>query len=216
MSSNDILENYQLVQQSLSPIVIIVIMLVALMGSLAIFLVYKITSKENLYNQSFAKGNVLLTLITAVMMIMISSNIVISLGMVGALSIVRFRTAVKDVRDTVYVFWSVVLGLSVGSQNYLLGLISTCFIGVIAVLLSMYTSNRKYILILHSDNKSIDGIKDTVSIYTKQTKLQSYSTTEGVSEIIFEFSMKTKDVSILLEKLKEDKSLTYINIVDNI
>ncbi len=95
---------------------------------LCYFITYRVTHLSTAYSAKINATNVAITLITAVIMLMISSNIVISLGMVGALSIIRFRTAIKDPWDTVYIFWAVVEeGLAIGSQNFKLSFIAVVF-----------------------------------------------------------------------------------------
>ena len=131
MNKKEILEFFYTNSEELTPVLVFLVLCMALCAAAVIYLTYRFTTEPTVYSQSFNAGNVVLTLITTVIMLMISSNIVISLGMVGALSIVRFRTAVKDARDTLYIFWSMVTGLSVGTQNFVLSMLSVCFISAV-------------------------------------------------------------------------------------
>ena len=121
----------------------IIIMLGGLVIGAFIYLTYFFTYRGVAYNARFNASLVVILLICVVIMLMISSNIVISLGMVGALSIVRFRTAVKDSRDTVFIFWSIAEGLSVGSQNFKLALVTTLFIGIVIAGVSFIPGGRR-------------------------------------------------------------------------
>ena len=103
MNKQEILEFFYTNSEELTPVLVFLVLCMALCAAAVIYLTYRFTTEPTVYSQSFNAGNVVLTLITTVIMLMISSNIVISLGMVGALSIVRFRTAVKDARDTLYI-----------------------------------------------------------------------------------------------------------------
>ena len=93
------------------------ILIISLLLSMVVFWTYKFTFSGVLYNRKFNVSLVMLTLVTTMVMIVIKSDISLSLGMVGALSIVRFRTAIKDPRDTAYIFWCIGIGLCAGTQN---------------------------------------------------------------------------------------------------
>ena len=105
---------------------------------LYIFFVYKMVSKTALYDKSFHISMTLISVITAGIIVAMQSSIVISLGMVGALSIVRFRTAIKDSKDTVYIFWAITEGLSIGSQNFKLAIFTTLFIAIVLMALTIF------------------------------------------------------------------------------
>ena len=128
---------------------ILMIMIAALLIAGVIYFTYWLAHKGVSYNNKFNLSLVMISLISVVIMLMISSNIVISLGMVGALSIVRFRTAIKDSRDTVFIFWAISEGLCVGSQNFKLAWITTIFIASIIMIASLIEKKQnKYLLIL--------------------------------------------------------------------
>ena len=152
MSKKDILQTYFNGNAALTARNILIVLAFALVMAAVIFVTYRLTHSGTAYSAKLNATNVAITLITTVIMLMISSNIVISLGMVGALSIIRFRTAVKDPWDTVYIFWAVVEGLCVGSQNFKLALLSVLFIAVALILLSLRSSMiRKYLVVIRAD-----------------------------------------------------------------
>ena len=126
------------------------VMVISLILSMVIFLTYKITFSGVMYNRKFNISLVMLTLVTTMVMFVIGSDIALSLGMVGALSIVRFRTAIKDPRDTAYIFWSIAVGLSVGTGNYLVSSIGSVFLlGVLSIFsFSGIGKEDRYILII--------------------------------------------------------------------
>ncbi|MDD6888477.1 MAG: DUF4956 domain-containing protein, partial [bacterium] len=108
---------------------------IAFVLSLYIVLIYRLVYTGVLFSKRFALSLVLLGMITCVVVLTISTNVVLSLGMVGALSIVRFRTAVKDVMDTVFMFWAIVVGIMTGAGFALISGIATLVIGVLLLLL---------------------------------------------------------------------------------
>ena len=127
----------------------LVILTCGLLVGLIIYLTYFMTSEKVVYNRKFNWSLVALLLITIIVMLMISSNIAMSLGMVGALSIIRFRTAVKDSRDTVVIFWAIAEGLCTSSQNYRLAFTSVIFIAIVLIVSSKMPGIRnRYLLII--------------------------------------------------------------------
>lgn len=187
MSIKDIIGNLSATIESYSPSQIVTILLVALAGGILIFLTYRFTTDSSIYNRSFNIGNVVVTLITAVIMMMISSNIIISLGMVGALSIVRFRTAVKEVRDTVFIFWAIVVGLCVGSQNFLLAALSSLFIcGVVfAFSLAGKLSSGSYTLIVRTSAKETESIEQALKAQVRHFRLRAANTSQTGAELVY-------------------------------
>ncbi|MBQ7793195.1 MAG: DUF4956 domain-containing protein [Clostridia bacterium] len=125
-------------------------LLTALVLGAIIYFVYSKFYVGVIYSRSFAVTLVGMTLLTAMVTLAISTNIVISLGMVGALSIVRFRTAVKDPMDLLYLFWSITSGITAGASMYLLAIISAMvMIGMIALFYHKQQRGRIYIAIIH-------------------------------------------------------------------
>lgn len=135
----------------------LIILLCGLAVGLIIYLTYYISSEKIAYNRKFNWSLVIMHLITVIVMMMISSNIAVSLGMVGALSIVRFRTAVKDSRDTMFIFWAMAEGLCVSSQNWRMTFTSVLFIAAVLIISSGVPGVRnKYLLIVNGEGKPID------------------------------------------------------------
>ncbi|MCI6715564.1 MAG: DUF4956 domain-containing protein, partial [Lachnospiraceae bacterium] len=167
MSKKDILEWFTANGESLGVDKILFVLCMALIVSAIIFITYRLAYTGVSYNSRFNASNVAIVMITAVIMLMISSNIAISLGMVGALSIVRFRTAIKDPADTVYIFWAIVEGLCVGAQIYKLAIVSTLFVAVILLALSYYASiQRKYLIIVRGTKEvELEQVRECLAPY---------------------------------------------------
>lgn len=117
---------------------------------LFIFYIYRKSYSGIVYNHSYNVSLVLMALITSMIILTISSNLVLSLGMVGALSIVRFRTALKEPLDIVFMFWAIALGITTGAKLYLVAIISSLFIGVITVLLMRFKNNNNIFVTIQS------------------------------------------------------------------
>ena len=124
-------------------------MMLALAIGLIIFLVYRYSFQGVVYSHTFNATLLGMTIVTAVLIRTISANVVLSLGMVGALSIVRFRSAIKDPKDIMYLFWAIAMGITCGAGLYLLAIMATVFIGLVLwVLGKTRTSRKTYLLIL--------------------------------------------------------------------
>lgn len=153
-----------------------------------IAIVYKKTYRGVLYSPSFAITLIMLTLITTPVVMCIKSDIALSMGMVGALSIVRFRTAVKDPMDTAYMFWALTMGILLGAGLHLIALIVVMCIGVLMFALSVlrFTNPNSYLLVVHYDEYSEQAINAELRRSVKVFKLRSKSLTRAGAEMTFE------------------------------
>ena len=136
---------------TLNPLQVVITLAVAFLIGIFVFFIYKRTFGGVMYSRNFNISLVMLTLVTSMMLMLINNNLTLSLGMVGALSIIRFRTAVKDPIDTVFMFWAVGEGIAIGTKYYDVAVIAAIIIGVIMVILNLSKNRgaRPYLLILH-------------------------------------------------------------------
>ena len=137
---------------------------------LIIALVYRKAFRGVLYSPSFATTLIMLCMITTPVVMAIKSNVALSMGMVGALSIVRFRTAVKDPLDTAYMFWSLTMGILLGAELYTIALVVVAGISVAMLLLSFFRlrSPNTFLLVTHYDAAA----EDEVMAFIKRIKVQ--------------------------------------------
>ncbi len=155
---------------------------------IVIAIVYKTTYRGVLYSPSFTLTLVMLTLITTPVVMCIKSDIALSMGMVGALSIVRFRTAVKDPLDTAYMFWSLTMGILLGAGLYLIALIVVLCIAVLMFALTFihFTYPNAYLRVLHYDEYCEQAINAELRRSVKSFKLRSKSLTRAGAEMTYE------------------------------
>ena len=183
-----------------------------------IFLSYWLSHDGSIYSKKFNVSLVALTVITTTVMIVIGNNIALSLGMVGALSIVRFRTAIKDSRDTVYIFWTIVVGICCGSGDYLVAGVGSAFAFVLLLLFGRVRNDNRMLLIIRAARTSEGRIEGLVfQRFARKATLRVKNTTEDSVEFIFEMTRKTldrgsKDKSIT-DALYEAGGVEYVNIV---
>ena len=165
-----------------------------------IFLSYAISHSGSIYSRKFNVSLAALTVITTVVMIVIGNNIALSLGMVGALSIVRFRTAIKDSRDTIYIFWAIVVGICCGAGDYLVGAIGSVFAFLVLLILGRIKNDNRVLLVIRSTRINEDRIEALVFQYfQRKANMRVKNTTETYVEYIYELSKS------LLEKKKRSE-----------
>ena len=144
-------------------------MLVSFALGLFIFLVYKKTFAGVMYSASFGISIMAMSLITTLIILAVTSNIILSLGMVGALSIVRFRTAVKEPLDIAFLFWSISAGIVTGAGLIPLAVFGSLFIGIVLlVFVNKKSADTPYIILLHLEDDQAEN--DAIAMIKSQTK----------------------------------------------
>lgn len=196
----DFLESFQ---QGIVTIPGILITLgISLLLGILVFLVYRKSYQGVIYNRSFNISLIITSLITSLIIMTITSNIVLSLGMVGALSIVRFRTAVKEALDIVFMFWSIAIGITCGAGLFTLAIISSVFI---AAALLVFTSGirspwRKdpYLLILTYANPKIEAaLLETVETEAGRYRIRSKTISDSHTELTLEIKLNPETHNIV-------------------
>ena len=194
-------------------------LLVALLVGIVIYCVYRRFYTGVVYSRSFAVTLVGMCVLTCMVTLAISTNIVISLGMVGALSIVRFRTAIKDSRDTVYIFWSIIVGICCGVGDYAVACIGSAVTFAVILLLGCIKSDNRMLLIIRAHRSKQEPIKAQVyKLFRAKATLRVENTTEDTVELIYEITQKllrraeqtTPDIPGSIYSLG---SIDYVNLV---
>ncbi len=197
---------------ALTPAGMIAAMLTALLCGIIIFLVYRFCYRGVVYSDNFNVLLVMVTAITGFIIMTISSNVVLSLGMVGALSIVRFRTAIKDPLDIGFLFWAIASGLTAGAGLYFAAIFGTVLIAVIYIGFSLLKKQkRSYLLILRyaesaeaNVNAVLGGIK-----YRLKNKTKS----GGAYELTVEVKVKNNDTSSV-SRFQEIEGMSSVTLLE--
>lgn len=187
-----------LFQGTLNPLRVVISLVVSLLLGLWIYFVYKKTFAGVVYSRSFNLSLVMLTMVSALVLMMISSNMALSLGMVGALSIVRFRTAIKDPIDTVFMFWAVGEGLAVGAGFLDVGLIGGVVIGLLLLVVTGIKGSQAspFLLILHYDERASQQIKGMVK-QLPRARIKSKTVQRDGIELTVELRIRESDVDFV-------------------
>ena len=203
MTFNDIFKSSFLEKAtSFNAIDMIIALALAFAIGLFIFLVYKKTFRGVMYSENFGVSLVAMTLVTTLIILAVTSNVVLSLGMVGALSIVRFRSAVKEPLDIAFVFWSVSVGIVLGAGLIPLAIFGSVFIGIIMlVFVNKKSSDNPYILIVNctddnSENLAMNHINKSVKKHVIKSKTVSAS--NGI-ELTVEIRLKEMSTKFVNE-----------------
>jgi len=184
---NNALEFFQAQFASLTPLNVLRALLLGLAAGVIIALVYRRTFRGVLFSMNFCLTLVMLTLITTPVVICIKSDLALSMGMVGALSIVRFRTAVKDPLDTAYMFWSLTTGILLGAELYLIAFITVALISLIMLALSLLklTGLNTFLLVIHYDPQFTNNI-DAATARIRTKRLRSKTVSASGAELTLE------------------------------
>lgn len=189
---------------------------VSLLAGLFILLVYKYAMKNVVFNRSFGITLLLVCSISSLIVLTITSNLALSLGMVGALSIVRFRTAIKDASDTAFMFWAVAAGITAGAGFFLLTLIGCLFIGAVCMLSTVLCdhSAKPYLLVVRAGKNDVSGsVANLLEEQRIKYKLSSVVENESYVEMIYELAYDEKNAGII-SSLKEMESVSSVSLVD--
>ena len=192
---------------------ILLSLLFAFLISIVIIFVYRKTYTGVVYSKNFSLCLILLAMVTSIIIRTINSNLSLSLGMVGALSIVRFRTAIKEPIDTVYMFWAISIGIMTGAGIYLVAVLASIGIGLFYFVSYMmgFKLSTQYLLIVKYDIKDDKEITEKVKKLGK-TKLKNKNITKNVVEISYEVEVKD-DVESLLKDFENDEKIISSSII---
>ena len=210
---NSVLEGFD---TSVTTTDILLGLLTSLLAGLFILLVYKNSRKDVTPTGGFCLTLLMITAISGMIVLTITSNLALSLGMVGALSIVRFRTAIKDSVDTAFLFWAVAAGITAGAGFYLITLIGCLFIGALCIisLLLLEKAAKSYLLVVRMDKAAVtDGVEAILKRERMQFKLAALTKTGDYTEAVYELAFQPKHRAAM-ETLGNLAGVKTISLVD--
>lgn len=194
---------------------ILVALAMALCIGLYIFAVYAVTNRNNLYNANFNTSLVALALITAGIILTIQVSVVVSLGMVGALSIVRFRTAIKDPMDLVYLFWTIGVGIMCGALQFEIAIIVSVVvtIAILGVQMLPKASESKVCIVRSRKPELAEAYMQTIRQYTKYTKVKAHNIRNTNLEMIVE--CRTKKGLELVQAVRDMDGVEFVSLMSH-
>ncbi len=207
------LENAQVMELNLSSIILV--LLVTVLLGCYIFAVYRIVAKNNFYQTEFAVSLAVLAVITAAIIMTIQSSVVISLGMVGALSIVRFRTAIKNPLDLVFLFWSISVGIICGAGLFTVGVVVSLVITVLIFALRLLPVGKrpKLLVINSSDTDSEDAIVEILENEASMYKIKTRNLSANHMDYIIE--VRTANEKDMMKQLQSLKGMETVSLLSH-
>jgi len=189
---------------NISMITICITLIYAFLISLFVFFIYKLTSKSVIYSKKFNISMSLMSIITAAIVLSMQSNITVSLGMVGALSIVRFRTAIKEPRDLLFLFWSISNGIIIGAQIYSISIVLAVVLGIAMIFYDIIPEKKlPYLLVIYFKGVNPYTVELILDSYKLKYRLKSENLSSKESSYIYELrNVKDKDFVSEILKIK--------------
>lgn len=204
----------------ISPMEILYSLVVSFVCGLIISFVYRVTYKGPNYSRTFVSSLIVLTIITSLVLLVIGNNLATAFGLVGAMSIIRFRTAVRDVQDIVFIFFSLGIGMASGVGLYMVAVIGTVFICLVLLLLSntnvFQTADVNYLIhITYKPSELKDEVKEALRKNTNSLKVVNVRALDEKDYIEVYYNMKLKkgvEKELLIRKIKNLEDVRDINI----
>lgn len=203
-------------ESAFNPMQILLSLSITLLMAIFIYWVYKKTYNGVLYSKNFNMTLIMTAITVNAIMIGISGNIILSLGMVGALSIVRFRTAVKDPKDTAFLFWAITIGVINGVAYYLLSFTASLFVAAVLLTLSKVgTFEPSYVLIIKYFEGAYEKIEPLLKQYFVHYFVRSDNRKEGMAEKVVEVKLRPKNHEAALKEIREVPGLESCVLLAN-
>ena len=194
---------------------IAVVLLSTFLIALYIFFVYRFITRNTFYNKNFAVSMAIISVVTAGIILAMQSSFVISLGMVGALSIVRFRTAIKEPLDLLFLFWSIGTGIVVGAGLFSVGVILAAIvtIGLMVLQIIPAISSPELLVVKINDKKAESGVFAIINKYASNYKVDSKSVTKAQTTLIIE--VKTTAGSLMVDDLSALDGVGMVTLMEH-
>lgn len=207
---NSFLDNFN---QSISKSSVIVTMIMALLFALIVFYVYKLTCDNVVYSKKFNVTMSLMTLVTAAVVMSMQANVVVSLGMVGALSIVRFRTAIKEPKDLLFLFWAISNGIIIGAGVYFIVCILAIVLTIGLLLFEKLPGNKiPYLLVVGL--KTLEDEEEITKMLANNKikyRVKSKNVSKDRVDIIYELA--NDKINELLTQINTNKGILTLNLI---
>jgi len=199
--------------ESVNTTTIISMLIMVLFLAVYEFVVYRFVSHRSFYNKSFNITVAVLPFFISAIILCLQSNVVITLGTIGALAIIRFRTAVKDPVDMLYLLWSVFIGIICGCQLYEVGILTSVIVTLVLILFEHLTFGRKpYVLILHSDKDVEEELTKMFASKKISNRFKSRNYTSKGFDYAIEFTYK--DIKELNKELSKNERISKYSIIE--
>ena len=189
-------------------------LLVAFGFSLIMWIAYRISHDKKTYHCEFGVTIIVLSLISTVLMDLIRSNLALSLGMLGSLSIVRFRTNVKDFRDIGFIFWAMAIGIASATQSYMIGIFGSIFLFVVMVVTKpRCKAFQKMLLVVRGSDASLDSVQSIVATLPGRNNIKAKNVLSDSFELVYEVELRDQDTNYIIDELFNLNGIDSVNVL---
>ncbi|MCJ8341258.1 MAG: DUF4956 domain-containing protein [Cetobacterium sp.] len=203
-----------IIQNAQTPKFIIQSILMTIVFSAIIYYTYKFSYDTLNYNKKFNITLVMIAFLSTVLMDLVQSNLAISLGMLGSLSIVRFRTNIKDYRDIGFIFWSMAVGIASATQNLFLCLISSCLIAIFMIITGKESKfGNKLLLVVRGKEVNLNTIQEVLDKYKIRNNIKAKNILSDSFELVYEIKVSKNQDNLLIDDLLKFEKIDSVNIL---
>ena len=203
-----------LVQHAKNPNVILKTIFISLIFSAIIYFTYKVSYDTLNYNRKFNITLIMITFITTVLMELVQINLAVSLGMLGSLSLVRFRTNVKDTRDIGFIFWSIFVGLASATGAIFLCGVSSIILSILMITTSkLRLKDNKLLLVIRGQNVNLNNIEEIFSKEKIKTNIKAKNILSDSFELVYEINTSKSKENLLIDNLINFKGIDSVNLL---
>ena len=199
--------------ESITTTTILSVLFMVLLMAVYEFIIYRFVSHRSFYNKSFNVSIAILPFFIATIILCLQSNIIITLGTIGALAIIRFRTAIKDPIDMLYLLWSVYIGIICGCQLFEVGVLTSVIVTILLLVLDHINFGRRpFVLILHSEEDIEKSLTTLFSEMKISNKFKSRNYTSKGYDYAIELTIT--DIESLKKELEKNKDISKYSIIE--
>ena len=193
----------------------VMVSLAAAMGlTLILWIAYRLANTEATYQPRFAATLVSLALLSTILMDLIQSNLALSLGMLGSLSIVRFRTNIRDPRDIGFIFWSMAVGLAASTGSYVIGLVGSLVLGLFLILTGRRSNApRDMMLVVRGSHTDLDTVGAVVEGGCTRNSVKAKNVLADSFELVYEVRIAAEESNVLIRRLFELEGIDSVNLL---
>ncbi|ELC8425635.1 DUF4956 domain-containing protein [Clostridium perfringens] len=203
-----------LIQHAKNPNVILKTIFISLIFSTIIYFTYKASYDTLNYNKKFNTTLIMITFITTVLMELVQINLAVSLGMLGSLSLVRFRTNVKDTRDIGFIFWSIFAGLASATGAIFLCGVSSIILSILMIATSkLRLKDNKLLLVIRGQNVNLNNIEEIFSKEKIKTNIKAKNILSDSFELVYEINTSKSKENLLIDNLINFKGIDSVNLL---
>lgn len=207
-------EIFNMINRKPEPMTILISLVAALLLSMILYGAYRLANTKESYQTQFAVTLVTMALISAVLMDLIQSNLALSLGMLGSLSIVRFRTNIKDTRDIGFIFWSMAIGLAAATQSYFIGAAGSLILACVMISTKKRAAKQaSMLMVIRGSHTDLDKMQELVKEQTESVKIRAKNILAESFEIVYEVQLHEERGNQIIEAIFGMGGIDSVNLL---